>query len=290
MSAPQTNLGGEPPGTLPPNLPSSLYHYTSIRGVEGILKARAVWAPRLQFMNDSREWLYALDLVKQALHKRGTRRTDEHWPSFIAQLAGSLWRIEGLFICVFSLTAMPNQLSQWRAYCPPEGGYNLKFQVDLLAPHLDRHNFQLRQCVYEFTEQERLIGIVVDEVLTLIGTITDDNSIDSAVDSSITGFVQRLPPVAAILKHPDFSEEQEWRATALVSSYDEHMEYRIKGSVAIPHCVLGLESPSLPFPITEITIGPNAYQDLALTGLHALIQRTKLPINVLKSTTPLRNL
>jgi hypothetical protein len=109
-------------------LPVCLLHYTSIRGVEGILTKKAVWASLLHFMNGSREWIYALDLVKQALHKRIMIRRDTHWVAFIAELDEALNRIHGLNICVFSLSAMPNQLSQWRAYCPPEGGCNLSFE------------------------------------------------------------------------------------------------------------------------------------------------------------------
>jgi hypothetical protein len=53
-----------------PSLPSYLYHYTSIQGVEGIIKSKAVWATVMHFLNDSKEWLYALDLVRRNLNGR----------------------------------------------------------------------------------------------------------------------------------------------------------------------------------------------------------------------------
>lgn len=241
-------------------------------------------------MNDSREWLYALDLVKQVLQARAKLRSDKYWLEFIADLSGSLWRIEGLYVCVFSLTAMPNQLSQWRAYCPPEGGYNLTFDVDTLVKHLDRHRFQLKQCIYEEGEQKRLIEGVVDGVLGAVGPIDSDAAIMASAETALEDFGRELLPVAPILKHPDFSEEQEWRASALVGSIDPRMEYRIKGAMAIPHCVLDLETADTPFPITQVTVGPNANQELARRGLQSIIYRAGLHINVGTSSTPLRNL
>jgi hypothetical protein len=73
-----------------------------------------------------------------------------------------------------------------------------------------------------------------------------------------------------MLKHPDFREEREWRVFALVTSNDSRMHYHVKGSVAIPHCVLDLETPSVKFPITQIRVGPNTHQDLAVRGMTAL--------------------
>ena len=272
------------------SLPIQLYHYTSIRGVEGILTRKAVWASLLHFMNDSREWLYALDLVKAALRKRITFREDSHWLAFIAELTESFGRIEGLNICVFSLTEMPNQLSQWRAYCPPEGGYNLSFQPSLLQQHLDRHHFKLKQCVYDGNEQEREIDQVVDRVLAAVGALNNESEIESAREMALAQFARELTVVAPILKHPDFREEQEWRAFSLVTSDDPRMGYHIKGSVAIAHCVLDLQTSVLSFPISQITVGPNANQDLALRGISALGYSTGMRISASRSTTPLRNL
>src|SRR2546428_14133818 len=107
--------------------PQFLFHYTSIQGLIGILKSRSVWASGLLFMNDSREWLYTVDLLQQEIAKRFLARNDRNWTAFLADLSKIAERIEKLNICVFSMSAAANQLSQWRAYCPSEGGYELCF-------------------------------------------------------------------------------------------------------------------------------------------------------------------
>jgi hypothetical protein len=185
---------------------------------------------------------------------------------------------------------MPNQLSQWRAYCPPEGGYNLSFQSSLLKQHLDRHHFTLGKCVYDRNQQEREIDEVVSRVLKTVGPLKNQSEIESARETALHQFVGELSAVAPILKHPDFREEQEWRAFSLVPSNDPRMQYHIKGSVAIPHCVLDLQTAKLSFPISQVTVGPNLHQDLAFRGIGALADSAGIPITTAMSTTPLRNL
>jgi len=271
------------------SLPTHLYHYTSVRGVEGILSRKEVWASLLHFMNDSREWLYALDLVEKSLLKKLTFRPDRYWLPFIADLSKSLSQIEGLHICVFSLTAMPNQLSQWRGYCPADGGYNLSFQPQLLQQHLARHKFTLRKCIYDGNEQQLVIDRIVNDVLAAVGTLGNDSEIQKASNLALARFTEKLAAVAPIWKHPDFSEEEEWRAFSHVRSDDPRMGYHIKGSVAVPHCVLDLQTPTLPFPIGEVTVGPNTHQNLAMRGICALADSAGVSVTATNSSIPLRN-
>jgi hypothetical protein len=273
--------------TSNPTVIHQLFHYTSIKGVEGIVKSKSIWATMLHFMNDSREWLYALDLVRADLSRRLTQRSDPYWFAFIAELTTALERIERLNICVCSFSAAANQLSQWRAYCPVEGGYEMGFNFPLLESHLARHQFSLQPCVYEPSVQRSLINAVIEPIINAIGPLADEASVQELTDATLDNLSQELALVAPILKHPDFKEEKEWRGFALVFSNDARMKYHIRGSIAIPHCVLGMETASVPFPVTSIMVGPNAHQSLAARGLEALVAPSRMNITV--STTPLRS-
>jgi Protein of unknown function (DUF2971) len=273
-----------------PTPPSELYHYTSVHGVEGIISGKAIWATRLHYMNDSQEWLHALNLVKSTLEQRLLTRMDQGWLPYIADLSKALSRIERLVICAFSLTAMHNQLSQWRAYCPPDGGYNLSFDTQLLTEHLHRHGFALQPCIYDYSRQAHLIGSIVDQILRKAGPLDDEHKIHFAVEDGLDEFVLALAPLAPLLKHSDFQEEQEWRAFSMVNSNDSRMRYRTKGSLVIPHCVLDLEHLGMKFPITRVTVGPNNHQLVAMEGMAEMMLSLKMPITVSRSTTPLRNL
>src|ERR1700719_1477114 len=95
-----------------PSDPKEVYHYTSIQGVEGVLKTRTLWVSLLHFMNDSREWLYSIDLIRQDITQRLAQRNDPNWIIFISELVESLSQIERINICVFAFSASSNQLSQ----------------------------------------------------------------------------------------------------------------------------------------------------------------------------------
>lgn len=47
-----------------------LYHYTSQRGLLGILESKKLWMTNILYLNDSSEFIYTWELVKPELSKR----------------------------------------------------------------------------------------------------------------------------------------------------------------------------------------------------------------------------
>jgi hypothetical protein len=263
-----------------------LHHYTSIHGVRGILDTNSIWASLLHFMNDSREWLYTLELVHENLNRRLSQRHDRQWPVFIAHLIQSLQRIVHANIFIASFSEVPNQLSQWRAYCPPEGGYAINFDKEFLEAHLTRQEFQLRPCIYDVGGQKDIVHAVVGAQVDGIGPLDTEEAATNASNDVLYPLGMNLATAAPMLKHPDFREEKEWRAFALLPGDDPRMKYHIRGSIVIPHCVVAIEARDIPQPILQVMVGPNAHQELAIRGLKALTVNTQ--IGVTASNTPLR--
>lgn len=260
-------------GAVPEQSIQHLYHYTSIRGVEGIINSKAVWASILHFMNDSSEWGYVLNLARAEVLRHSKERPDKTWRFIISKLADSLDRFRQLNICVFSLSAMRNQLSQWRAYCPPDGGYAIRFSIDSLNKQLDAQGFSLLPCEYNGPFQGELVRSIVGSALCTIGPVHERSGLDAQIDRTLNKLIDLLVVMASRLKHPDFNEEHEWRAIKCVNSDDPSMDYHIRGSIAIPHCVISLESVPGNFPIEDILVGPNPHQALAVNGLSRLFSR-----------------
>src|SRR5258708_37938810 len=46
-----------------------LYHYTTQKGLLGIIKSRQIWATHTQYLNDRREFLHAVDLVREEIKR-----------------------------------------------------------------------------------------------------------------------------------------------------------------------------------------------------------------------------
>ncbi len=271
--------------------PEYLYHYTSVRGIEGILKSKVVWASVLHFLNDSMEWKHAFELAQtQIVRQLGERKDDDQWDYLLQELVGCLahqiWNV-----CAFSLSAMPNQLSQWRAYCPTEGGYAIRFRTVHLLGQLRAQGFSLFRCEYDPMAQIKSIDTVLssalDKLPILEGLGHDRTRFAEIIHSAKLKVLNQIAKIAPTFKHPDFREESEWRAVKEAYANDPGMDYHIKGAVAVPHLNLRLDASPGGFPIDEITVGPGPYQDLAYRGLGSIANQARVRIKV--SQTPLRN-
>ena len=106
--------------------PERLHHYTNQKGLLGIFETGEFWATKIQYMNDTTEFEYAINLAKQALNKRHSvivgsiknaliinsleRRQCEVLLSIIEYLDN----LAGANICTVSFCADPDLLNQWR--------------------------------------------------------------------------------------------------------------------------------------------------------------------------------
>ena len=273
--------------------PEYLYHYTSVQGVDGILNNKLVWASELHFLNDSKEWKHAFELAQEQILKRfWARQGDAEWQYLLRELGEAL-RYHSWDVCVFSLSATSNQLSQWRAYCPSEGGYAIRFRTVHLLDQLRAQGFALFRCEYDLKIQTKRIDTILSSVLKEL--VPDQEKLRSnrsvLVETTMAAkseILNQIAMIAPTLKHPDFKEESEWRAFKLIFPGDTEMSYHLRGNVAVPHYKLHLDAAPGAFPIDEITVGPGNHQELARRGLSAIVNKARMRIKV--SQTPLRNL
>lgn len=137
--------------------PSHLFHYTSAEGLLGILKGKKVWATNLSFLNDAKEFEHAIEVTKTELTHRAEGAMDELEQEFIGRAL--MWA--NMFTpkehYVFAMSKDPDLLSQWRAYCPPGGGFAIGFPTEQLQRMAQRQEFILAPCVYEPDKQQKIV-------------------------------------------------------------------------------------------------------------------------------------
>lgn len=68
-------------------------------------------------------------------------------------------------VYVSSFTEMPDQLSQWRAYCPPSGGYAIGFKSKFIVAAESAAEQFLAHSIYDTYGQSELIKKLIDVVL-----------------------------------------------------------------------------------------------------------------------------
>src|SRR5579863_1256649 len=117
----------QPPDGLP------LFHYTSMKGLLGILESKTLYATDVHFFSDASEIKRTAMLLRDAV--RRVRPSDESTKRLHHQLIDWLaHRLTELGHAIFavSFTANGNLLSQWRSYCDPGKGVSIGFMSERL--------------------------------------------------------------------------------------------------------------------------------------------------------------
>jgi len=251
-----------------------LYHYTTLSGLLGIVRSRTLWASDIRYMNDSAELKHAADLLRIEVQERLTRGQGK------ADLLGQFmdWishRImNGHMLFATSFRAEGNLLSQWRGYSSHGKGVSLGFLSEYILECAGKQKFQIGKCIYEPNIQRNLIGRVVDAV-----EVHAENSIDDTTPR------QRIPEIyqevfeqikidllriSAILKHPSFREEKEWRIVSPVFTDLEAspVSFREANAMLVPYLEFDLQADAEhPLQLDHLFLGPTSNINISMNSL-----------------------
>src|SRR5882762_3235192 len=203
--------------------PPRLYHYTSQKGLSGILSSKTLWATRVQFLNDSTEFAHAVELWKAAVRLRVQRlESDDVIPEKIRiEVKDLIAKLENIFdsfakipmyVACFSETS--DSLSQWRGYARNGVGYSIGFDSYKLLDACEPGKSYIAPCIYDPKKQEELIETLFVKYFEDIGLLEGSNhAVAKRKDTrhSCYELTQDFVFLASLLKHPSFSEEKEWR-------------------------------------------------------------------------------
>ena len=126
----------------------TLYHYTDQNGFMGIVLNQELWASKIQYLNDEKEYRLALDLANSHLKKLIKNSNDRALKTRLNYYLGITKNIQNINICVCSLTENGDLLSQWRGYSRTLGGYSVGFNIYAIEPFIRINGFELVKCIY----------------------------------------------------------------------------------------------------------------------------------------------
>lgn len=254
-----------------------IYHYTSPEGLIGILQNGELWASSIHHLNDSTEMDYAFQLLKTRLKERNVQ-LDEGRDKLFKAFKNWIDSISSVNVFIGSFSRRPNLLSQWRAYCPPGGGYSIGFSYEDLHPHLERQGFQLIKCMY--SEQDQLA--LVDRYIAWALKEIKANSLDAKPEDELSALLggpardiaTTFLPIAAAFKDPAFEEEGEWRIVSQVRKYtDAEVAFRPGTSFVVPYFKFKLSGSDAPMSFRDIYVGPTPHPEVARKSVQGLITR-----------------
>jgi Protein of unknown function (DUF2971) len=254
--------------------PSTLYHYTSGIGLIGVLTSRCIWATSIRFLNDSREYDLAVDLIRKSIQDRLQNVRSRFDEALYRVLEQNIDRRTTADVYVSSFSENPDQLSQWRAYCPPTGGYAIGFSGKSLATTVSSSEDRfLAKCIYEQSAQQEVIEDLICAIEATAEKSRRSGLAPDRVYRESYKLLGRLLPLAApILKDPSFREEEEWRLVCLGSSFaDTLLRFRMGPSTLVPYFEHSIAVEKGASPITDVVIGPTPHPELACEAVQALL-------------------
>lgn len=256
-------------GETPSN---KLYHYTSIDSLLGIVKDKALWATEIKYLNDSQEFRYFAELMRErALVYDASDNEAEIDAANQLRSWISDWFVGGALVFTTSFTEKGNVLSQWRGYCEHGKGVSLGFDPAAIVVCADQGSFKLGRCIYDWKRHQSLATEVVNRLVKAAVKNGRDAAkhISQCYYNTFEAAATDIIQIAVLTKHPAFKEEEEWRCVSQpVKNYVEApIEYRPGRVSLIPFIRFPLPVINNALAIKTAVVGPSPSPELALNGI-----------------------
>ncbi|SHH56777.1 DUF2971 domain-containing protein [Clostridium intestinale] len=283
------------------NYNTTLYHYTSIDGVMGILGGKKFRVSKAEFLNDSSEIIYILNTIYKSL-KTIIKKDDSLGEIIINSLIeaiegntthnGLRW-YKNIMVdhkYILSLSLNRDSLMLWSNYSKFDG-YNLGFDFyKLYNTFLDENSIVTHgKVLYKEKDQIKVIQKDYLNLLSIYNQYKDNLNINELSEfqrEAFIAFYSRMNVYALFFKHDGFNYEEEYRVA--ITYKKKEVFYRTSNGCIIPYIETPINNSTL-LPLTTITIGPKNNIDIAKSGIEHYIKSIGYKdIKISKSEIPLR--
>nr|AIU93436.1 hypothetical protein LRS1606.2 [Rhodococcus sp. NS1] len=298
----------------PADAPEILWHYTDAAGLIGMLSNEdesptvgvvgsgtfkpVLWATAAQFLNDRRELVHGLEVVRNYIQAESTHylnhpntpdpATKAPFFKAVVETLGNLISgdYEPMMHCyTVSLSEEGDLLSQWRGYSGGTGGFSIGFESSAFPTSKDLFPNGRGLFKVHYTSNGDMPGDLQSATRNFLAMNSWYPDSPEPTPQLMNQWVQRLAIYAARVKDIGFKEEREWRF--IESSETDLPDFR--GGK------LGLTPfRKVPLPRTAVKavyIGPGPAQYENYLAAKALLRRygyTEAAQNVECSKTPFR--
>ena len=256
----------------------TLFHYTDLNGLRGILENRAIWCGHVSSLNDPAELHYGRELIKKILNEYISKQESEEIRHFINAMIVQVEAFgQAMFHTFISCFCESNNLlSQWRSYAANGGGYSIGFEFSnktkISSDISNLGNISplfLRKIIYNQSDQQDLISSYLDKAIDAV-----NRAIAKGIGEQYNDMPNYVPSVMAMqatnvlldmiisFKNPVFESEQEWRLVrvAMENHQPDKLNFRENNNELIPYRQVYIFSQqddnSIFFPLNSIRFGP----------------------------------
>ena len=267
----------------------TLFHYTSLGALRGIVDEGGLFATDIHYFNDAAELRHFMHLLhgeidqrlqQHSVHEKALRQFKE-WTSY---------RIpDGNMVFVTSFTENGNLLSQWRGYCAIGKGISLGLNPVLLERCSQTQQFHVGKCIYTSPEQHLIVRRVVDSIVRITEERGEAGPHEKHPTQSFHKVFEEIEStllrIAALIKHPSFSEEEEWRAVSpvLTNYVTAPINYREGVSMLVPYIVLSLnDATNSPLQFDHVFLGPTPNVKLSINSVSRSLAKRQVAVTKLE--------
>jgi len=239
------------------------YHYTSIQGIEGIIRDGSIRATHFSFLNDTQEFIHIFNSLTDHVTQR-YEAVDEALLHEISLSYVNTISIDDFFVASFSSLSQDN-LSQWRGY----GSFALGFSESRLQRLCEAQGFRFTKC--EYTSYAYLETLCDKAELSLEGLPGFAEADPAAKALNVLQWLIRTVDLNPLrYKHPGFSEEQEVRVVPQFKQQykADKISHYTRGDYLIPFVSLMLDEGTLGL-CDQIVIGPGVNSAQAKRGIES---------------------
>jgi len=246
-----------------------LYHYTDQNGFLGIFENREIWATKIQYLNDFKEYTLAKDLTEVVLNEMLVNPNYKKHSFRIRRFISILYCYIENNMCISSLSEKGDLLSQWRGYSNSQSGYSIGFKKEELSNYIYKQGYGLEKCIYDKQEQKDAISkIILESLEKFKDYVEPDLDIVEGSSDSTEYFFKNLSYLSAYIKDSNFREEKEWRIIRLVNFND--LDFRTGKSSLIPFTKISFEN-SFVDVVSELIVGHTPSLKLAMDATRSFL-------------------
>jgi len=219
---------------VPPSNVARVYHYTSPKGLDGIISSGAhgrLWASDIKCMNDRSELCYSYELIKEyvysiegKLHPKVKEFIVSTCKRFIKNrldIDDYVQNADEYYLISFSFER--DNLNLWRCYTKNADcmGYNIGLELDTLLGHLNACGIPVFSSGRVLYRREEQIGVLEKMILPLNEMYEQRGLTDASAGAVIKRFLLDMLMVAGVFfKHPAFYDEKEYRIVIRLTRRD----------------------------------------------------------------------
>ncbi|MDP2947676.1 MAG: DUF2971 domain-containing protein [Nanoarchaeota archaeon] len=217
-----------------------LYHYTTSKGLLGILENNSFFASNFKCFNDPSEFKFGIytinNEIKKMLEKETNNKIKNAFEGIEFDSLGNLNKaIEQLYALSFSENG--DLLPQWQTYGKNGKGYSIGIKKNKLGSAGLNLN-ELKDNQYNI--RDKLIKIIYkkDIHINIAKCFYNDLKKFNNEKEIKKYYYQILPLLALVIKHSAYENEREWRVIfrfSDISSYHKYIEFYERNNVVIPY-------------------------------------------------------